>query len=55
MQCCFKAGLGITPTLCIGESQDTVESGVSVQHKQKPNTQKGRQHVAIKAQVDKAY
>lgn len=34
--------------------QDAVESGASVQHKQTPNTQKGLQHVAIKAQVDKS-
>ena len=33
--------------------QDTVGGGASVQHKQNPNTQKGLQHVAIKAQVDK--
>lgn len=34
------------PTSCGGESQDTAEDGVSAQHKQTPNTQKGDQHVA---------
>lgn len=30
----ITASLGVTPTLCLGESQDTVEGGAPVQHKQ---------------------
>ena len=53
MQLLMTAHLGVTPTCAEARAGYPVKAGASVQHKQTPNTQKGLQHVAIKAQVDK--